>query len=107
MKNRGKLILLAFLLIYLLGYVGLRQTHYIVHRAGYYTDTEGVKRVGAHYIQTTPKEGEPQASDLLVKMGVVFFYLPFTVPERLYWYATVPKDSVWPYPPPEDAPASP
>ncbi len=98
MTKKGKLILLAFVIIYSLGYVGLRASHFIVHRSTYYTDEQGVMRTLAHFVETGDFGPLSQNRGFLVfQLGVVFFYLPPTLSERLYWYGSVPLGSEWPY----------
>lgn len=100
MSKRGKLILLALTVIYLLGYLGLRESHYVVHRSIYYTDTEGVLRTSSHFVQTgAPSEEEPRVGATLVQLGVTFIYLPLISVERIYWLVVEPMDSEWPYTP--------
>jgi hypothetical protein len=84
--------------IYLLGYLGLRESHYIVHRSIYYTDAEGVLRTSSHFVQTrAPGPEGPDLGTVLVQLGVAFIYLPPMVVERMYWLVTIPMDSEWPY----------
>lgn len=98
MTKRGKLILLACAVVYALGYVGLRETHFILHRSTYYTDEQGVARTLAHFVETGDFGPlSKQRGFLVFQLGVVFFYLPPTLSERLYWYLAVPLGSEWPY----------
>jgi len=98
MSKRGKLILAALTVIYLLGYLGLRESHYIVHRSSYYTDAEGVVRTSTHFVQTgSPDQTDPSVGTVLVQLGVTFIYLPPISVERIYWYVAEPVDSEWPY----------
>jgi len=98
MSKRGKLILVALMVIYLLGYLGLRESHYIVHRSSYYTDDEGVLRTSSHFVQTgSPDEKDPSLGTVLVQLGLAFVYLPPIVVERMYWLIVEPMDSEWPY----------
>lgn len=100
MSKRAKVILAILAAVYLLGYLGLRESHVIVHRSSYYTDPEGVRRTSSHFVQAGgPYKEEPELSTVLVKLGVAFIYLPPIVAERMYWLITVPMDSVWPYTP--------
>jgi hypothetical protein len=98
MTKRAKSILAILTVVYLLGYLGLRESHVIIHRSSYYTDPEGVMRTSSHFVQTSgSEEAEPSLGTVLAQLGIAFVYLPPIVAERMYWLLAVPMDSEWPY----------
>lgn len=98
MKKRNKNIILVIIILYILGYLLVRETHLIVHRSGYYSDSQGLLRTATHFVVT----GDFGTPTLNLKFSLMqnifsFIYIPIKFIEKLYWNIVVPIDSPWPY----------
>ena len=95
---RAKILTIAFIVfIYVSGYPSARLAKWIVHRAGYYTASDGSLKIAGHMVS----QGDfgiaifnlPGSS---LPWVVCTTYWPLRQLEKLYWQVRHPSGSAWP-----------